>query len=297
MDKMNVIKDGLPQSFNEKKKAPIQDANGIIYFSQADIVSPSYGMQLDNDKVYTVDINSTESRDNCVKQLKEDTGLNFTWWQEKKGKRHRILYDTKMYYVDNDGYFSYNGYSTLIPLMPLNGTSCYLMFACLENLTTIDFNHFYTNNVITMELMFNYSEKLNTLDLSSFDTSNVTDMNFMFCDCQSLMQLNLSNFSTENVKYFNSMFENCVSLWKLDLSSFSTESAMHFTKTFAGCENLYHIDVSHKWILNDGAENDEVFNDCYRLPHYRDSRIGTEMFCSVNEGGYFHYAGEEDDYE
>ena len=134
-------------------------------------------------------------------------------------------------------------------------------------------------------------------DLSSFDTSSVTDMNFMFCDCKSLTQLNLSSFSTENVKYLNSMFENCVSLWKLDLSSFSTKSAMHFTKTFAGCENLYHIDVSYKWILNEDAENNEVFNDCYRLPHYRDSRLGTEMFCSVNEGGYFHYVGEEDDYE
>lgn len=65
----------------------------------------------------------------------------------------------------------------------------------------------------------------------------------------------------------------------------------------AGCENLYHIDVSYKWILNEDAENNEVFNDCYRLPHYRDSRLGTEMFCSVNEGGYFHYVGEEDDYE
>lgn len=308
MDKMNLFgKD------NEKKesvlmeangtevantpKAPIQDETDIIRFKQVDVVSPSYNMQLDNDKVYTVDINSLESRDNCVKQLKEDTGLNFAWRREDEGKKHRILYDTKMYYVDKAGYFSYDERNTLIPLIPLNGTSCYLMFACLQNLTTIDFSHFCTNNVITMELMFNYSEKLNTLDLSSFDTSSVTDMNFMFCDCKSLTQLNLSSFSTENVKYLNSMFENCVSLWKLDLSSFSTKSAMHFTKTFAGCENLYHIDVSYKWILNEDAENNEVFNDCYRLPHYRDSRLGTEMFCSVNEGGYFHYVGEEDDYE
>lgn len=278
-------------------KAPIQDETGILCFRQADVVSPSYNMQLDNDKVYIVDINSLESQDNCVKQLKEDTGIDFAWNREEEGKKHRILYDTRMYYVDKAGYFSYDECKALIPLMPLNGTSCYLMFACLQNLTTIDFSYFCTNNVITMELMFNYSEKLNTLDLSSFDTSSVTDMNFMFCDCKSLTQLNLSSFNTENVKYLNSMFENCVSLWKLDLSSFSTKSAMHFTKTFAGCENLYHIDVSHKWILNEDAENNEVFNDCYRLPHYRDSRLGTEMFCSVNEGGYFHYVGEEDDYE
>ena len=75
MDKMNLFgKD------NEKKesvlmeangtevantpKAPIQDETGIIRFKQVDVVSPSYNMQLDNDKVYTVDINSLESRDN-----------------------------------------------------------------------------------------------------------------------------------------------------------------------------------------------------------------------------------------
>lgn len=252
-------------------KAPIQDKTGIICFRQVDVVSPSYNMELDSNKIYAVDVKSKESRKKCIQQLKEDTGLNFAWHREDEGKKHRILYDTKMYYIDEAGYFSYDERNALIPLMPLNGTSCYLMFACLQNLTTIDFSHFCTNNVITMELMFNYSEKLNTLDLSSFDTSSVTDMNFMFCDCKSLTQLNLS--------------------------SFSTKSAMHFTKTFAGCENLYHIDVSHKWILNEDAENNEVFNDCYRLPHYRDSRLGTEMFCSVNEGGYFHYVGEEDDYE
>ena len=278
-------------------KAPIQDETCIIRFRQVDVVSPSYNMELDSNKIYAVDVKSKESCKKCIQQLKEDTGLNFAWHREDEGKKHRILYDRKMYYIDEAGYFSYDERNALIPLIPLNGTSCYLMFACLQNLTTIDFSHFCTNNVITMELMFNYSEKLNTLDLSSFDTSSVTDMNFMFCDCKSLTQLNLSSFSTENVKYLNSMFENCVSLWKLDLSSFSTKSAMHFTKTFAGCENLYHIDVSHKWILNEDAENNEVFNDCYRLPHYRDSRLGTEMFCSVNEGGYFHYVGEEDDYE
>lgn len=97
MDKMNLFgKD------NEKKesvlmeangtevantpKAPIQDETGIIRFKQVDVVSPSYNMQLDNDKVYTVDINSLESRDNCVKQLKEDTGLNFAWRREDEGK-------------------------------------------------------------------------------------------------------------------------------------------------------------------------------------------------------------------
>lgn len=320
-------KAGLFESNDSKvintSEAPIQNKYGLLHFRQVDVVSPSYNMKLDNDKVYSVDVYSEKSRNMCIKQLKEDTGINFTWLYEVDAKKHFILYDPEMYQIDEEWNFSYRECSGLIPLMPLNGTSCRGMFSDLEDMATIDFSHFYTNNVTIMTGMFLGSAKLKELHLSSFDTSNVVDMSCMFQLCESLTQVNLSSFntynvtdmscmfdkcynlhtldlssfSTENVKYLNSMFENCVSLWKLDLSSFSTKSAMHFTKTFAGCENLYHIDVSYKWILNEDAENNEVFNDCYRLPHYRDSRLGTEMFCSVNEGGYFHYVGEEDDYE
>lgn len=277
-----------PKELTALSPAPIQDDDGNLTFTL-------------EGETYSLNVNSEKEREKVKREVNINSLAKYNWFREGSGKRHWVLYNTEMYEVKetltHDKYIHYKENSNLAPIIPINATSCYLMFACLQNLTTIDFSHFCTNNVITMELMFNYSEKLNTLDLSSFDTSSVTDMNFMFCDCKSLTQLNLSSFSTENVKYLNSMFENCVSLWKLDLSSFSTKSAMHFTKTFAGCENLYHIDVSYKWILNEDAENNEVFNDCYRLPHYRDSRLGTEMFCSVNEGGYFHYVGEEDDYE
>lgn len=94
-----------------------------------------------------------------------------------------------------------------------------------------------------------------------------------------------------------SMFAHCENLWTLDLSSFSTALVKNFSYMFSGCENLYHIDVSDKWNTNAAITADNVFEDCYRLPHYRDGRTGLEMCCSVNEGGYFHYVGEEDDYE
>lgn len=94
-----------------------------------------------------------------------------------------------------------------------------------------------------------------------------------------------------------SMFYGCKNLWTLDLSSFSTENIKNFSYMFSGCENLYHIDVSNGWNTDAAITADNVFEDCYRLPHYRDGRIGLEMCCSVNEGGYFHYVGEEDDYE
>lgn len=320
-------KAGLFESNDSKvintSEAPIQNKYGLLHFRQVDVVSPSYNMKLDNDKVYSVDVYSEKSRNMCIKQLKEDTGINFTWLYEVDAKKHFILYDPEMYQIDEEWNFSYRECSGLIPLMPLNGTSCRGMFSDLEDMATIDFSHFYTNNVTIMTGMFLGSAKLKELHLSSFDTSNVVDMSCMFQLCESLTQVNLSSFNTYNVtdmscmfdkcynlhtldlSKFNTsnvtdmsfMFRECKNLYTLDLSSFSTKSAMHFTKTFAGCENLYHIDVSYKWILNEDAENNEVFNDCYRLPHYRDSRLGTKMFCSVNEGGYFHYVGEEDDYE
>lgn len=94
-----------------------------------------------------------------------------------------------------------------------------------------------------------------------------------------------------------SMFAHCENLWTLNLSSFNTENIKNFSHMFLGCENLYHIDVSDKWNTDVAITADNVFEDCYRLPHYRDGRTGLEMCCSVNEGGYFHYVGEEDDYE
>ena len=320
-------KAGLFESNNSKvintSEAPIQNKYGLLHFRQADVISPSYNMKLDNDKVYSVDVYSEKSRNICIKQLKEDTGINFTWIYEIDAKKHFILYDPKMYQIDEEWNFSYRECTELIPLMPLNGTSCRGMFSDLTNMETIDFNHFYTNNVITMAGMFLGSTKLKELNLSSFDTSNVADMSCMFQLCESLTQVNLSSFNTYNVTNMSCMFDKCCNLntldlskfntfnvtdmsfmfrecknlYTLDLHSFSTSLVKCFYRMFAFCENLHYIDVSDKWNTDAAITADNVFEDCYRLPHYRDGRTGLEMCCSVNEGGYFHYVGEEDDYE
>lgn len=320
-------KAGLFESNDSKvintSEAPIQNKYGLLHFRQVDVVSPSYNMKLDNDKVYSVDVYSEKSRNMCIKQLKEDTGINFTWLYEVDAKKHFILYDPEMYQIDEEWNFSYRECSGLIPLMPLNGTSCRGMFSDLEDMATIDFSHFYTNNVTIMTGMFLGSAKLKELHLSSFDTSNVVDMSCMFQLCESLTQVNLSSFNTYNVtdmscmfdkcynlhtldlSKFNTsnvtdmsfMFRECKNLYTLDLSSFSTENIKNFSYMFSGCENLYHIDVSNGWNTDAVITADNVFEDCYRLPHYRDGRTGLEMCCSVSEGDYFHYVGEEDDYE
>lgn len=271
---------------NKLPVAPIQDEKGILHFNQ-------------EGRSYTLNVNSKEERERVKNEINANSLTEYEWFKEKRGKKHWVLYNTEIYEIIgiSNKYLHYKELCSIVPTIPINATSCRYMFHDCSKLTQLNLSIFNTSRITDMFGMFSDCTKLTKLDLSNFNTSNVINMSFMFCDCKSLTQLNLSSFSTENVKYLNSMFENCVSLWKLDLSSFSTKSAMHFTKTFAGCENLYHIDVSYKWILNEDAENNEVFNDCYRLPHYRDSRLGTEMFCSVNEGGYFHYVGEEDDYE
>ena len=151
-------KAGLFESNDSKvintSEAPIQNKYGLLHFRQVDVVSPSYNMKLDNDKVYSVDVYSEKSRNMCIKQLKEDTGINFTWLYEVDAKKHFILYDPEMYQIDEEWNFSYRECSGLIPLMPLNGTSCRGMFSDLEDMATIDFSHFYTNNVTIMTGMF-----------------------------------------------------------------------------------------------------------------------------------------------
>lgn len=71
-------KEGLFKSNNSKvintSEAPIQNKYGLLHFRQVDVVSPSYNIKLDNDKVYSVDVYSEKSRNICIKQLKEDTG-------------------------------------------------------------------------------------------------------------------------------------------------------------------------------------------------------------------------------
>ena len=293
-------KAGLFESNDSKvintSEAPIQNKYGLLHFRQVDVVSPSYNMKLDNDKVYSVDVYSEKSRNMCIKQLKEDTGINFTWLYEVDAKKHFILYDPEMYQIDEEWNFSYRECSGLIPLMPLNGTSCRGMFSDLEDMATIDFSHFYTNNVTIMTGMFLGSAKLKELHLSSFNTYNVTDMSCMFDKCYNLHTLDLSKFNTSNVTDMSFMFRECKNLYTLDLHSFSTVSVKNFSQMFSGCENLHYIDVSHIWVINKCAKDDKVFDNCYRLPHYRDSRTGLEMCCSVNEGGYFHYIREKDDH-
>ena len=60
------------------------------------------------------------------------------------------------------------------------------MFSDCSALTSLDLQHFNTQNVTNMRGMFSGCSALTSLDLKNFNTQNVTDMSWMFFACPAL---------------------------------------------------------------------------------------------------------------
>lgn len=290
----------------------IQDEKGILRFSKGNIS-------------YKVDVNSNESRLECIKQLRENTGRNFRWFKETTGNRHWVIYDSDMYEISNKcdtnllglekfDYLHYKEESGLEPELPINATSCHCMFyqCSLIKLFTLEKELFDTTNVVTMFGMFSACcclENLNVsalvtpnlddmaemfrgcislkeIDLRNFNTSKVTDMEKLFEGCYSLTKILLTGLDTSNVIYMNNIFKECSSVTELDLRSFSTASATEACNMFAYCYNLSKIIISDKWDMSEISECDCMFDLCEKLPNYDSERLGGYMAKPVEEGGY-----------
>ena len=52
-----------------------------------------------NDHIYTVDLNSKQSREDCQTRINHNTGKKFKWFKESTGKKNWVLYDSDMYKV------------------------------------------------------------------------------------------------------------------------------------------------------------------------------------------------------
>lgn len=113
-----------------------------------------------------------------------------------------------------------------------------------KNLSSIEFNNFYTSKVTNMMNMFSACTSLKTLNLSTFNTSSVTNMKAMFAMCTSLETLDVSSFNTSAVKDMNMMFASCKALTTLDLSSFDTKAVTDMGQMFSICSGLTTINVS-----------------------------------------------------
>lgn len=82
------------ESLTDATLEPIQDEKGILSFV------------INFDK-YTLNVNSEEAREDCIRKLKMLTGADFAWFKEERGLKHWVLYNTKMYEVIGENMFYY----------------------------------------------------------------------------------------------------------------------------------------------------------------------------------------------
>lgn len=268
--------------------APIQDEKGNLTFTLCDIFSKrelaeAHFNVLFN-KVYEVNVLLAESREKCLKELKTDTGKEFAWLKESRGKEHWVLYDTDVFEVRGIDEYLHIKKPACAPHIPVNATACHLMFRGCSN---IDFSNFYTNNVVDMSYMFYNADDTVKLDLSGFDTSKVENMEAMFSNMYALKYLDISSFNTERLINMDGMFNCCVSLVKLDLTSFDTGNILKMAGTFNNCKQLEEILVSDKWSVCWGIEDDSyTFNGTERLPNYHHATTGADKGYDSRYGGY-----------
>lgn len=268
--------------------APIQDEKGNLTFTLCDIFSKrelaeAHFNALFN-KVYEVNVLLAESREKCLKELKADTGKEFAWLKESRGKEHWVLYDTDVFEVRGIDEYLHIKKPACAPHIPVNATACHLMFRGCSN---IDFSNFYTNNVVDMSYMFYNADDTVKLNLSGFDTSKVENMEAMFSNMYALKYLDISSFNTERLINMDGMFNCCVSLVKLDLTSFDTGNILKMAGTFNNCKQLEEILVSDKWSVCWGIEDDSyTFNGAERLPNYHHATTGADKGYDSRYGGY-----------
>lgn len=254
-------------------------------------------------KEYSLRIISKEEMQRVKEEVNKNSKYTYDWFKEETGDHHWVLYNTDMYEISNDGgdrYLHYIELSGLLPTVPINATSCHLIFDNCCNMEELDLKHFNTENIITMKGMFSECSKISKLDLSCFNTAKVTNMlgmfsecynleeldlsSFstenvihminMFADCESLKTLNLSSLNTENVTDMYGMFKNCVCLKKLDLSSFSTGNVVNMSAMFSGCNNLEQLDLSGFFTINVELM-DNMFRECSKLKYLDLSSFNT----------------------
>lgn len=143
------------------------------------------------------------------------------------------------------------------------------MFYYANNLSELNINHFDTSNVVDMNHMFLHCIGLTTLDLSEWNTSKLEDMHWMFAWANNLTSIKMDNFDTSKVKDMSDLFLYLFKLTAIDLSMFDTSSVENFDGMFIGISKNTDIIYSEKFIYNDGASVDMMFdsNDVKKPTH------------------------------
>ena len=172
------------------------------------------------------------------------------------GKNRLFHLERKSEYYPNEIYVNGNNQTIINFTYYLNETenhiklvwynninnSNYMFYGC-SHITEIDFSHFDSSQIYSMDNMFSGCSVLTSLNFSNFDTSQVSNMKSLFNGCESLKSLNLSNFNTSKVTTMTQMFAGCSSLVTLDLSSFNTSNVNQISSFFYGCSRLEYINM------------------------------------------------------
>ena len=141
-------------------------------------------------------------------------------------------------------------------------------------------------------LFFSFFGLKTLIGLDNLRTDDVEDMAGMFSVCKHLATLDLSSLNTANVTNMSSMFQECEEMTTVDLSSFNTAKVINMQNMFQSCYELKTIYVSDDWSTAKVEKSTEMFNNCKKLPGYKDS--GPEYWDKrkatlTTDGGYLTY--------
>lgn len=175
-------------------------------------------------------------------------------------------------------------------------TSCIKWFDDYSELESIEGMQYFNTDLVTdMSHMFYGCSEIKTIDFSHFDTKNVTTMEYMFHSIgnslvnKSPVILDLSSFNTSKVENMGHMFAGSWYITKLDLRGFDMSKVTNTESMFAASGTLSSI-YADDWSKNSNITNSkDMFNGCYSLKGAKGYMLeGTDGIQMANsQTGYF----------
>ena len=243
---------------------------------------------------YVVNIEDSESRELCAKELSKNTQRSFSWFKEKTGKENWVLYDTNQYELDHgvvNHHLHFNDLYRGVLELPVNVSSCYKMFSECD-ISSVSFTHaFDTANVVTMFEMFEHAiyRRPHVLYLT-FNTENVEDMSYMFFRAKFLGGLKLAgNFTTKKVKTMRRMFSGMLLNENVEFSHcIDTSSLVDINGIFSECVIKTGFSLPEDF----DTENIEDFSYCFYGTVFPDYFKLNKTFSTVSGKNFSYMFGK-----
>lgn len=216
---------------------------------------------------FDIDADNPYYREQCCREIYNQTGKTYFWMHEETGKKHWVLYNPNEFYAAQDSehrceYLHLSSHFAGKIHLPINASSCCCMFSALD-LAKLDFTEMDTSQIIDMSEMFS-SCKLGKTFIPKFSTGNVITMRRMLANCNGTEEIDLSYLDVKNVIDFSQMLKECLDLEKINFTSWRTESAENFNGMFDSCYKIIGLDLSH-FITNNLKDIGSMLVDCFSL--------------------------------